>query len=123
MEELILFIMSYIFIFIFYQIVVVTPAKNRKKKKKKSDKEVAEIKYLIFKYGLDIDKVNYNQLLQICGLTTSFDVSLTVSIIALINNFALQLLVGVISIVLLIFISYHIVYLFYKKKGMIKNEF
>lgn len=123
MEELILFIMSYIFIFIFYQIVVVTPAKNRKSKKKKSDKEVAEIKYLIFKYRLDIDKVNYNQLLQICGLTTSFDVSLTVSIIALINNFALQLLVGVISIVLLIFISYHIVYLFYKKKGMIKNEF
>jgi len=45
-----------------------------------------------------------------------------VSIILLFENLLIELLVGVISIVLTILISYHLVYLFYKKKGMIKND-
>ena len=122
MEELILFCMSYIVVFIVYQIFIVVPAKKRKNKKgKKGNKEVLEVKYLETLYKIDMNKINYNQLLQICALVSSFDISLTVTLVCMVNGLLLELLVGFISIALLILISYHIVYLFYKKKNMIRN--
>ena len=122
MEELILFLMTYVFVFIIYQIFIISPAKKRKKNNVKSDKELFEIKYLVSKYKLDLDKISYNQLLQICALISSFDISIAVSVVALENNFLVDMLFGFTTIFILIFISYHMVYLFYKKKGMIKNE-
>ena len=68
-----------------------------------------------------MEKVDYNQLLQIVALVSSFDISLVVSVMALTPNFIVSLIVGFILIFLTIFISYYLVYLFYKKKGMIKN--
>ena len=121
MEEFILFGMTYLFVFIIYQIFVISPAKKRKKKNNK-DKEIIEVKYLISRYKIDLDKISYNQLIQICALVSSFDISIAVGVMTLFNNFLLQMLLGFGSIFILIFISYHMVYLFYKKKGMIKNE-
>ena len=122
MEEIVLFLMTYVFVFIIYQIFIISPAKKRKKNNVKSDKELFEIKYLVSKYKLDLDKISYNQLLQICALISSFDISIAVSVVALENNFLVDMLFGFTTIFILIFISYHMVYLFYKKKGMIKNE-
>ena len=119
MEEIVLFFMSYVLIFIIYQIFIILPAKKNKNSKKK--RELLEIKYLELKYNLDLDKVKYEQLLQICALVSSFDISLSVTFVSLVNGFLLELLVGFLSITILIFVSYHFVYLFYKKKGMIKN--
>lgn len=121
MEEFILFGMTYLFVFIIYQIFVISPAKKRKKKNNK-DKEIIEVKYLISRYKIDLDKISYNQLIQICALVSSFDISIAVGVMTLFNNFLLQMLLGFTTIFILIFISYHMVYLFYKKKGMIKNE-
>ena len=121
MEEFILFGMTYLFVFIIYQIFVIGPAKKRKKKNNK-DKEIIEVKYLILRYKIDLDKISYNQLIQICALVSSFDISIAVGVMTLFNNFLLQMLLGFTTIFILIFISYHMVYLFYKKKGMIKNE-
>ena len=121
MEEFILFGLTYLFVFIIYQIFVISPAKKRKKKNNK-DKEIIEVKYLISRYKIDLDKISYNQLIQICALVSSFDISIAVGVMTLFNNFLLQMLFGFTTIFILIFISYHMVYLFYKKKGMIKNE-
>lgn len=125
MEEIVLFIMSFIFMFIIYQIFIVKPAKKRahdkKKKKDKDRKELVEIKYLVKRYRLDLDKVSYNQLLQIVALVSSFDISLVVSVIMLLDNFIMEIVIGFFATLLIIMISYHLVYLFYKKKGMIKN--
>lgn len=121
MEEFILFGLTYLFVFIIYQIFVISPAKKRKKKNNK-DKEIIEVKYLISRYKIDLDKISYNQLIQICALVSSFDISIAVGVMTLFNNFLLQMLLGFTTIFILIFISYHMVYLFYKKKGMIKNE-
>ncbi len=125
MEEIILFIMSFVFIFVIYQISIVNPAKRRvldkKKKNDKEKKELVEIKYLVKRYKLDLDKVSYNQLLQIVALVSSFDISLVVSIIMMFDNFIMEIVVGFFATLLIIMISYHLVYLFYKKKGMIKN--
>ncbi len=127
MEELLLFLLTYILTFIFYQIFVVRRAKkerdsSNKKKKKKEYKEVLEISYLVYRYHIDLDKISYSQLLQIIALVSSFDIAVVVSVILLMPNLLLELLVGISTMVLLIIISYHFVYLFYKKKGMIKDE-
>ncbi len=125
MEEVLLFILGFIFIFLVYEIIIVLPAKKSKEGKiygKKKNKEPAEVKYLVVRYKLDMKKVNYNQLLQIVALTSSFDISVVVSLILAVENFFLAVVVGIITIVFLIIGSYHLVYLFYKKKGMIKND-
>ncbi len=126
MEEIVLFIMSFIFIFIIYQLFIIGPAKRRVKDKKKAKdrerKELVEIKYLVKRYKIDLNKISYNQLLQIVAITSSFDISLIVSVILLFDNFILEILVGFFATLLIIMMSYHLVYLFYKKKGMIINE-
>lgn len=124
MEELILFFMSYVLIFILYQIFIIIPAKRRKSKKGRKDKEkeVIEVKYLETLYKIDIKKIKYEQLLQICALVSSFDISLTVTFVSIVDGLILELLVGFVSIVLLILVSYHLVYLFYKRKGLVKKE-
>lgn len=129
MEELGLFILSFIFVLLIYQIFIIRPAKKRKNKKSKgrkkkedTSKELFEIKYLQARYKLDMKKINYNQLLQICAITSSFDISFIVYLIGIINNFILRILGGFIFTLGIIMLSYHLVYLFYKKKGMIINE-
>lgn len=121
MQEFILFLLSFIFVFLIYQIFIVRRAKSNVRKKK-TKKEPIEITYLQRRYKLDLKKVSYNQLLQIVAIVSSFDIALSVSIIMLFNNFFLEIIGGFFSIIILILVSYHLVYLFYKKKGMIINE-
>ena len=118
MQELLLIIISYIFIFLMYQLLIVRPSKSTKRKKPFVPVEVT---YLEKRYKLNLKKVNYNQLLQIIAITSSFDITLVVSVIALVNNFFISILLAIVITVLSIIISYYFVYLFYKKKGMIKN--
>ena len=119
MEEVILFIGSFIFVFIIYQVFIVSRAKKNKDKKNK--REPFEVMYLKKMYkNLDFKKIPYNQLLQLIAIVSSIDISLIVSIVSNINNFWLEILVGFTSTILIILISYNLIYLFYKKKGMIK---
>lgn len=118
MEELVLFLMTFILLFLIYQLLFVIP---NKKKSSKDKKELIEIRYLQLKYGLDLKKVNYPQLLQICAIVSCLDISIVVTLVSFINIFWLKILIGLLSIFLIIIISYHLVYLFYKKKGMVKH--
>ena len=125
MEELILFFMTFVLVLIIYQIFFIGPAKRRKSGKKKNkknvDRELFEVKYLEDRYKLDLEKINYNQLIQLCAITSSFDIAIVVGVICLFNNIFIQLLVGFVLAILLIIISYHLVYLFYRRKGMMKD--
>ena len=85
MEELSLFLLSFVFVFLIYQFFIVRRAKKNHAKKGKKDP--IEISYLVRKYHLDLKKVHYNQLLQIVALVSSFDISLVVSIILLLKTF------------------------------------
>ena len=115
--ELILFVISYLVVFLLYRFIIVKRAKSKKRAK-----EPFEVTYLVSKYKLDLNKVNYNRLLTIISLVSSFDIALVVSIIVLFKSFILEIIVGFISTLVIILGSYHLVYLVYKKKGMIKNE-
>ena len=120
MEEVILFLLSFILVFVLYQLFIVGRAKRNYKKGKKKDP--VEVVYLSKVYKLDMEKIQYNQLLQIISLVSSFDIALIVAIILLFDKFILELLVGFVSTLVIIFISYYFIYLFYKKKGMVKHE-
>ena len=115
--ELILFLISFIVVFLLYQIFIVRRAIS-----KKNPKEPFEITYLTTKYKLDLEKVDYKKLLRVISIVSSFDIALVVSIIVLLKSFILEIIVGFISILVIILVSYHLVYLFYKKKGMIEND-
>ncbi len=121
MEELMLFLLTFLLLYLIYQFFIIIPIVRRGKTRKKNNKELLEVVYLKSKYSLDFDKISYSRLLQICAIVSSFDISVTVSIVSAIDNFILKILIGIISISIFIVISYHLVYLFYKKKGMVKN--
>ena len=128
MKEIILFIACFIVVFICYQVFFVLPMKkyrknkkNGKKKKIKEKKELAEIRFLVTKYKLDLDKVNYNKLLLVVSLVSSFDITLIVTIITLFDSYLVSFLLAAILVLPIVMISYWLVYKFYEKKGMIKN--
>ncbi|MDD5888812.1 MAG: hypothetical protein PUC82_04935 [bacterium] len=128
MREIVLFFICFVLILTIYEIFIVWPmkkykaSKNKKKGINRKEKsEPAEIKFLVNKYGLDLEKVNYNQLLQIVSLTSSFDMALIVSIIMLVDGYLWQLILAIALVIPVIFISYGLVAKFYKKKGMIRN--
>ena len=109
LDELILFIMTFLLVFII------------KSKKDKRRKKPVEVNYLIGKYNLDLDKLNYKRLLNIISAVSAFDISLVVTIVSLLDSFYLQLLIGFVLIMLLILVSYDIVGRIYMKKGCCKN--
>ena len=116
-RELVLFAISFIVVFLLYEVFVVRRAKSKKK-----PKEPFEVTYLVGKYKLDLEKVNYKKLLRVISLVSSFDIALVVSIIVLLKNYVLEIIVGFIATLVIILISYHLVYLVYKRGGKIKNE-
>ena len=125
MKEVIFFIISFFFILSFYEMIIIKRSKkrvNKKTGKEKKRKEPLEVTYLVTRYQLDLEKVNYSNLLHVISIVSSFDIALIVSVISLLNNFFLEIIIGFLFTLGIILISYHLVYLYYKKKGMIKNE-
>ena len=120
MKEVILFVLTFIFVLMIYEIFVVSKTKKKKAKGEDDGREPIEIMYLIKKYNLDMKKVNYNQLLQIVAIVSSLDIAIVVTIVMIPMNFFLLIVLGFASCIGSILLSYHLVYLFYKKKGMIK---
>ena len=116
-QELILFVISFFIVFLLYRIFVVRKAKSKKKAK-----EPFEVTYLVNKYKLDLKKVNYKRLLNVISVVSSFDIALIVAIMVLCNSFILEIIVGFVSTLIIILVSYHLVYLVYKRGGMIKDE-
>ena len=118
MQELVLFIMSFIAILFAYELLIVNRAKKHEKKKK-DNKEPIEVKFLVTKYKFNLKKLDYHKLLHVCAFVSSFDMALIVTLSMLFENGLIQMLVVLLLVVSVILISYHIVYLVYKKRGLI----
>jgi len=114
-ENIILTVLSFILVLIIYEIFIVNKAKKNR------DKVPVEIKYIVKKYGIDLDKINYNQLLQVMALTCAFDIALIAFVMSLIPNFIIELLIGLILFVPVIFVSFSFIGKRYRKK-MKDNE-
>ncbi|HIR48713.1 MAG TPA: hypothetical protein IAB35_01910 [Candidatus Faecimonas gallistercoris] len=117
LEELILFLLCFLLVLLVYELFIV-----RKAKKNKSKKYPMEVKYLINRYHLNMRKVDYPQLLQIVALVSSFDIAFIVSVVMFVDNYLWQILSVLILVLPVIFVSYHFVGSFYRKRGMTKDE-
>lgn len=112
MENLLLFILSFIIIYLVYYLVVVSRKKGIEAFKK--GKQV-----LFFKnaYNLNLKKLDYKKFANSLALTNAFIIAFTVTVIEIINkSLTLKLLVGFIILIPLILVSYYILGKIYKKK-------
>lgn len=126
-EKLILFLVVFTIIYIGYYILVIRKYNKqlnnpKPKGKKKDTSERVEILYLINKYKIDINKIDKNQLLWNIAFTNSFIMSTAVVVISLeiIKGYLWQLLLGLVVLVPLILIGYHILgkkYKMQEKRG------
>lgn len=130
MKELMVFVFTFILIYMLYYLFTIRKELNKierkrkgkvKKRRKKVDeaKLPVEIQYLVLRYKLDLSKITYWKLLQLMGVVTSFDLALVVTVVSLVTGTGLQLLLGFVLLIPVLLLSYHFIGLHYKKKGMV----
>lgn len=127
MKQVILFFMTYVFVFILYQVLIVRKTKEKKIKKGRKPKRVKntkpiEVSFLEKKYHIDLDKINYNKLLLVISLVSSLDITIIVTLVLIFNSYILKVLVGFLLTFPIIYVSYELIGRYYQKKGLIKND-
>ena len=114
MKELIIFIVTFILIYLAYYLFVI-----KRKKSLLKWKNGKEMTYLTKIYKLKIEDNNLKKIAKIIALDNSFIVALTLFIISFLKNFFIQLILGFVILCGLILLTYHIIGKHYQKKGMI----
>ena len=101
MKYVIIYLITFCVIYLLYFLLVV----NRKKAINKF-KNSMEVKYLMNKYSVNIDKVNIKKLANMVALSNSFIITTVFIVIIFIDNFILKLLVAFVILFPLIIIIY-----------------
>ena len=130
---MILFIVTIILAYLVYYIFIIRKydahGKKIVKEKKGNKKAVdvtrypAEVELFIYKYKVDIKKINFRAMLKLLGLVCSIDIALIVTILSFIktDNMIILLLIGFVIMIPIILISYTLLGRYFKKKGLTKN--
>ena len=104
MNELILFLGTFIFVYLVYLVLIIL-----RKKKMDKYKKSTEVRYLENKYKLDIKKLNLKKLSHILDLANAFIIAITILVISFVDDLILKLMVGFIVLFPMILIIYHII--------------
>ena len=95
------------------------------KKKGVSDYEAlpSEVKYFVWKYKVDEEKINYRGVLKLVALILGLDIALVlIPVILLIKNEILQIVAAVVLLFPVYLLSLKIAGKYFKKKGLVKDE-
>ena len=111
MRELILYLITFILAYLFYVIFVL--CRKNVLKKFPNGKEITYLKY---RYDIKVNDKNLKKIANVIFLTNSFILSTTVYVVCLFDNFFIELIVGVITLIILILSLYHLIGTYYKKK-------
>jgi len=106
-----LFLVFYVILIALYYFFI-----KRKNKEYDPNKIPIEVKYLILKYKIDINKINYKKLITTICFISPLVISITLSVVSTISKLYLQILFSIILLIPLILISYHIVGKHYQKR-------
>ncbi len=118
MNFLIFFVLIFIIIYLFYILVL-----NKYRLKKKKYENMGELNYLVYKFNLDIQKINRKKLLNIIGFVNAFIISFTGAVVSLIPlNYIFQMIIGFIILLILIYICYELLGRKLVKKGLKKEN-
>lgn len=112
MEELVVYILSFIFVYLSYLLLVI----NRDKKRNLY-RTSTEFLYLEKRYKLNVSKMNMKRMAHVLALANAFIVANTVLIIGFTNNYILKFLFGFVVIIPMIIVVYHVIGTYYQKKG------
>ena len=97
---------------------------ERPKKKKEIDeaKYPSEVELFIYRYKIDLKKVNFRAMLKVIALVCSIDIALVVTILSYIPlGMVWKLLIGAVIVFVVILISFSLLGKYFKKKGLTKN--
>lgn len=105
------FIISFLIVYLFYLFTVILQTKRYDKFKKSN-----QVMYFVKKYKIDVNKLNMKKFTNILGLTNSLIISIAFTATYLVDNLILQLLIGLIILIPLIFIIYSLIGNYLKRK-------
>lgn len=105
------FIISFLIVYLFYLFTVILQTKKYDKFKKSN-----QVMYFVKKYKIDVNKLNMKKFTNILGLTNSLIISIAFTATYLVDNLILQLLIGLIILIPLIFIFYSLIGNYLKRK-------
>lgn len=105
------FIISFLIVYLFYLFTVILQTKRYDKFKKSN-----QVMYFVKKYKIDVNKLNMKKFTNILGLANSLIISIAFTATYLVDNLILQLLIGLIILIPLIFIFYSLIGNYLKRK-------
>lgn len=111
MKELILYVITFMLSYLFYLIFVL-----KRKSVLKKFSAGKEISYLKLKYGIKVNDINFKSIANKVFLANSFILSTTVCVVCMFDNFFLELIIGVTTLIVLILSIYHLLGITLKKK-------
>lgn len=117
MKELVIFLITFILILLIYLIFVVWNKKALRK-----IKNGTEARYLKAKYKLDLKEIQTKTLALHIALINSFIVSMTLSLIILIDNYLLMIVLALVLLISLILVLYHLLGRYYQKQLGVKKD-
>ena len=110
MKDLI-FLIIFLLVYLFYVIFVLC-----RKNVLKNFPNGKEIKYLKMKYGIKVNDNNLKRIANTVFLSNAFILSTTVFVVCLFDKLYLEIIVGLIKVLALMFTIYHLIGTYYKKK-------
>ena len=112
MNFIILFVVSFLVVYLAYFITVIS-----NKKKLEKFKTSNQVMIFIKKYNIKITDSNVKEVAQLVALGNAFIIALAITIVELVKNFILKILVAFLVIIPLILIVYSLI-----GKHMVKKE-
>lgn len=112
MSYVILFVATFLIVYLLYLLTVILNKKKLQKFKKSN-----QVLYFVKKYKLKVDDSNVKLLAQLVALSNAFIISTAITIVELVPNYILKILVAFLVIMPLILLMYHVVGKIMLKRG------
>lgn len=124
MEHVIYFLISFVItyfgrLYLFKRNNKVSKRSNKKEKKK--DNMSIEIKYLSSKFSLDRDSLNTEKMNYLISAVDASIIATAFTLVSFIDDMVVTFIVGIITVFVLIYVSYEILGKILKKKGIKKK--
>ena len=117
MKNVLVSIFGFLLIQLYYRIFVI-----RKNKKYDPNKASSEVRLIVSRYNIDMNKVNYPSFLRTVALINSLDIALLLFWVTFIDKLNLECLMAFVLIIPTILISYAIFGNYLVKKGLVKKD-
>jgi ABC-type multidrug transport system fused ATPase/permease subunit len=99
-------------VYLFYFLTVVLQKKRINKFEKSN-----QVMYFVYKYKLDIKKINMKKFVQVISITNSLIIALSFTATFLSNNFWLGMLIGLIILIPLMLLCYSFIGKYLQKES------